>query len=89
MLENRLLYNIKNILAMEHDPKLSSKGDEMNIWVGGKYRMIKKLGEGAFGEIFLGENMTSKKKVAIKVVCETRKRLEFRRTTNQEITCSC
>ena len=41
---------------------------DLNIWVGGKYRMIKKIGEGSFGEIYLGECLRQKR-VAIKLVC--------------------
>jgi len=46
----------------------AEKTEDLNIWVGGKYRMIKKIGEGAFGEIYLGEHVPTTRKVAIKIV---------------------
>ncbi len=60
----------------------SQRGQQepMNIWVGGRYRMIKKIGEGAFGEIYLGDNPLTGQKVAIKLVLSPRAR--HRKTTN-------
>ena len=40
-----------------------SNGD---LLVGGKFRVVKKIGSGSFGEIHMGTNVTSKKAVAIK-----------------------
>ena len=40
----------------------------MEIRVGGKYSLSKKLGEGAFGEVFLGTNIKTGENVAIKLV---------------------
>jgi len=48
-------------------PSQQTSEKDMNIWVGGKYRMIKKIGEGSFGDIYLGET-ENKQKVAIKLV---------------------
>ena len=40
-----------------------SNGD---LLVGGKFRVVKKIGSGSFGEIHMGTNVTTKKAVAIK-----------------------
>lgn len=40
----------------------------MEIWVGGKYRLSKKIGEGAFGEIFTANDVTTNQNVAVKLV---------------------
>ena len=39
----------------------------MTILIGNKYNIIDKLGEGAFGKIFIGENIITKERVAIKI----------------------
>ena len=38
------------------------------IRVGGKYKIISKLGEGSFGEIFQGKNIKTGEDVAVKLV---------------------
>ena len=35
--------------------------------LGGKYKLLAKLGSGGFGEIYKGENVKTKKAVAIKL----------------------
>ena len=35
--------------------------------VGGKYRLIRKIGSGSFGDIYLGINITNGEEVAVKV----------------------
>jgi hypothetical protein len=40
----------------------------MDIRVAGKYRLTKKLGHGAFGDIYQGVNLKSGENVAIKLV---------------------
>ena len=35
--------------------------------LGGKYKLLSKLGSGGFGEIYKGENVKTKKAVAIKL----------------------
>lgn len=37
------------------------------IIIGNKYKLIREIGEGSFGKIFEGENITTKDKVAIKI----------------------
>ena len=38
-----------------------------NVLIGNKYKLIKKLGSGAFGEIFLANHVASDDKFAIKI----------------------
>ncbi len=40
----------------------------MELRVGGKYKFTKKLGNGAFGDIFSGINIKTNEEVAIKLV---------------------
>lgn len=40
----------------------------MDLRVGGKYRFMKKLGEGAFGSTYSGINIKTNEEVAIKLV---------------------
>eukprot|EP00923_Selenidium_pygospionis_P058623 GHVN01102988.1.p3 GENE.GHVN01102988.1~~GHVN01102988.1.p3 ORF type:complete len:100 (-),score=14.93 GHVN01102988.1:729-1028(-) len=39
----------------------------MEVRVGGKYRLGRKIGSGSFGDIYIGTNMTSNDEVAIKL----------------------
>ena len=39
----------------------------MELRVGGKYKMTKKLGSGAFGDIYAGVNVKTNEEVAIKL----------------------
>ena len=39
----------------------------MELRVGGKYKVTKKLGSGAFGDIYAGVNMKTNEEVAIKL----------------------
>ena len=36
--------------------------------VGGKYRLVRKIGSGSFGDIYLGINITNGEEVAVKVL---------------------
>lgn len=40
----------------------------MDLRVGKNYQLIKKIGSGAFGEIYEGKHVTTKQQVAIKLV---------------------
>ena len=40
----------------------------LELRVGGKYRLGKKIGSGSFGDIYLGHNVSSGEDVAIKLV---------------------
>lgn len=46
------------------------KKQEVEIYVGGKYKLIKKIGEGAFGEIFIARNVSTAQDVAVKLVID-------------------
>ena len=39
----------------------------MSLIIENKYKILKKLGEGSFGKVFIGENTNTKKEVAIKI----------------------
>lgn len=41
----------------------------MELRVGGKYRLGRKIGSGSFGDIYLGTNINSRQEVAIKLEC--------------------
>lgn len=41
----------------------------MELRVGGKYKLTKRLGQGAFGDIYSGVNIKTNEEVAIKLVC--------------------
>ncbi len=38
----------------------------MSLIINKKYEIIEKLGEGTFGKIFLGENIITQEKIAVK-----------------------
>ena len=40
----------------------------MELRVGGKYKLTKKLGSGAFGDIYSGINIKTNEEVAVKLV---------------------
>lgn len=44
----------------------------MELRVGGKYRLSRKLGCGAFGDIYHGTNIRTNEEVAIKLVSNTK-----------------
>lgn len=43
----------------------------MELRVGGKYKVTKRLGQGAFGDIYAGMNVKTNEEVAIKLVSLT------------------
>ena len=43
----------------------------MDLRVGKNYQLVKKIGSGAFGEIYEGKHVASKEQVAIKLVSTT------------------
>jgi serine/threonine protein kinase len=42
----------------------------MELRVGGKYKITKRLGSGAFGDIYCGVNVKTNEEVAIKLVSQ-------------------
>lgn len=45
-----------------------SAGSKSEFQVGGKYRLVRKIGSGSFGDIYLGVNITNGE-VSVPVVC--------------------
>ncbi|KAI1708871.1 casein kinase I isoform epsilon [Ditylenchus destructor] len=41
----------------------------MELRVGGRFRLGRKIGSGSFGDIYLGENIVTHEEVAIKLEC--------------------
>ena len=39
----------------------------MELKIGGKYKIIRKIGKGAYGQIFLGANTLTAEEIAIKI----------------------
>ncbi|KAH9818465.1 kinase-like domain-containing protein [Melampsora americana] len=54
-------------MNLHRDQTSDSQGSAMDLRVGGKYRIGKKIGSGSFGDIYLGINIISGEEVAIKL----------------------
>ena len=50
----------------------------MELRVGGKYRLAKRIGSGAFGDIYSGINIKSGEEVAIKLVSHIETYMKFK-----------
>ncbi|KAH7720523.1 casein kinase I isoform delta-like protein [Aphelenchoides avenae] len=48
---------------------LAATQGPMELRVGGRYRLGRKIGSGSFGDIYLGENIVTREEVAIKLEC--------------------
>ena len=53
----------------------------MELRVGRKYRIGRKIGSGSFGDIYLGTNMTTGEEVAIKLESVSSKHPQLQRET--------
>uniref|UniRef100_A0A3P8ZR05 non-specific serine/threonine protein kinase n=2 Tax=Esox lucius TaxID=8010 RepID=A0A3P8ZR05_ESOLU len=62
---------IKNAQAISiaREPCVSSTLNTMELRVGNKYRLGRKIGSGSFGDIYLGANIATGEEVAIKLEC--------------------
>ncbi|XP_066291210.1 casein kinase I-like isoform X2 [Branchiostoma lanceolatum] len=58
---------VKRSLTVIPDQYMS--GAEMELRVGNKYRLGRKIGSGSFGDIYLGTNISNGEEVAIKLEC--------------------
>ena len=56
--------NMEGASGTNSSMQLSSKSDFL---IGGKYRLVRKIGSGSFGDIYLGINITNGEEVAIKL----------------------
>ncbi|CAI9155501.1 unnamed protein product [Rangifer tarandus platyrhynchus] len=45
----------------------SSSGSKAEFIVGGKYKLVRKIGSGSFGDIYLAINITNGEEVAVKL----------------------
>ena len=45
----------------------SSTTNKLDLKIGDKYKLIKKVGSGAFGEIYKGQNIKTGEEVAVKL----------------------
>merc|ERR1719251_397171 len=69
--ENRQTENIRNTapVTSESDFRMASapSTSRSEFIVGGKYRLVRKIGSGSFGDIYLGINITNGEEVAVKL----------------------
>lgn len=49
----------------------------MEVRVGGKFRLGRKIGSGSFGDIYIGTNILTNEEVAVKLVCHLLNLLYF------------
>ncbi|CAD6185063.1 unnamed protein product [Caenorhabditis auriculariae] len=50
-------------------PKVAPKPAEMELRVGNKFRLGRKIGSGSFGDIYLGQHVQTNEEVAVKLEC--------------------
>lgn len=63
---------------MDHSPTTSSPVDpKSQLLVAGKYKLIKKIGSGSFGEIYTAQNIQTGDEVAIKIENQSARHLQL------------
>uniref|UniRef100_A0A9J2P172 non-specific serine/threonine protein kinase n=1 Tax=Ascaris lumbricoides TaxID=6252 RepID=A0A9J2P172_ASCLU len=55
--------------SSEEFPKVHFRRGDMELRVGGRFRLGRKIGSGSFGDIYLGQNIVTQEEVAIKLEC--------------------
>jgi serine/threonine protein kinase len=64
---SRLLILLNSLRVEKDDGPQATTAAIMELRVGKKYRLGRKIGSGSFGDIYLGTNMTTGEEVAIKL----------------------
>lgn len=64
---NKTHSSTRRKLKRPNQKQITNQNKQMELRVGKKYRLGRKIGSGSFGDIYLGTNMTTGEEVAIKL----------------------